>query len=200
MLDAADSGGVSDPIAATLTHRSAALQATIGVDSVLFSAGTETHSVLLFRETGGRAEHAQVLVHYQLELAKRAGRKVDRVILGISEPFSAIRQLGRAYRQSKLAAQAAAVDPPLGELVDSRSAGIYQLFERLQAPGGGTIRVPCTSRRSRTPTATASCCPCSNCFTTATAPFRMWPRSSTCTAAASTTDWPGSASLSERIR
>src|SRR6478752_8776069 len=56
VLDAADSGGVSDPIAATLTHRSAALQATIGVDSVLFSAGTETHSVLLFRETGGRAE------------------------------------------------------------------------------------------------------------------------------------------------
>lgn len=136
VLDADDSGGVSDPIAATLTHRSAALQATIGVDSVLFSAGTETHSVLLFRETGGRAEHAQVLVHYQLELAKRAGRKVDRVILGISEPFSVIRQLGRAYRQSKLAAQAAAVDPPLGELVDSRSAGIYQLFERLQAPGG----------------------------------------------------------------
>jgi DNA-binding PucR family transcriptional regulator len=135
-LDAEDSGGVSDPIAATLTHRSAALQATIGVDSVLFSAGTETHAVLLFRETGGRAEHAQVLVHYQLELAKRAGRKVDRVILGISEPFPAIRQLGGAYRQSKLAAQAAAVDPPLGELVDSRSAGIYQLFEQLQAPGG----------------------------------------------------------------
>jgi DNA-binding PucR family transcriptional regulator len=135
-LDAEDSGGVSDPIAATLTHRSAALQATIGVDSVLFSAGTETHAVLLFRETGGRAEHAQVLVHYQLELAKRAGRKVDRVILGISEAFPAIRQLGPAYRQSKLAAQAAAVDPPLGELVDSRSTGIYQLFERLQAPGG----------------------------------------------------------------
>ncbi|MEZ2391384.1 PucR family transcriptional regulator [bacterium RCC_150] len=136
VLDAEDSGSVSDPIAATLTHRSAALQATIGVDSVLFSAGTETHAVMLFRETGGRAQHAQVLVHYQLELAKRAGRKVDRVILGISEPFSAIRQLGGAYRQSRLAAQAAAVDPPLGELVDSRSTGIYQLFEHLQAPGG----------------------------------------------------------------
>jgi DNA-binding PucR family transcriptional regulator len=77
-----------------------------------------------------------VLVHYQLELAKRAGRTVDRVILGISEPFQVIRQLAGAYRQSKVAAQAAAVDPPLGELVESRAAGVYQLFDRLQAPGG----------------------------------------------------------------
>jgi len=125
-----------DPIAATLTHRSAALQSTIGVNAALFSAGTETHSVVLFRESGGRADHAQVLVHYQLELAKRAGRKVDRVILGISEPFQVIRQLGAAYRQSKVAAQAAAVDQPLGELVDSRTVGVYQLFDRLIAPGG----------------------------------------------------------------
>ncbi|WP_429390287.1 PucR family transcriptional regulator [Paenarthrobacter sp. TE4293] len=125
-----------DPIAATLTHRSAALQSTIGVNAALFSAGTETHSVVLFRESGGRADHAQVLVHYQLELAKRAGRKVDRVILGISEPFQVIRQLAGAYRQSKVAAQAAAVDQPLGELVDSRSVGVYQLFDRLLAPGG----------------------------------------------------------------
>lgn len=125
-----------DPIAATLTHRSAALQSTIGVNAALFSAGTETHSVVLFRESGGRADHAQVLVHYQLELAKRAGRKVDRVILGISEPFQVIRQLSGAYRQSKVAAQAAAVDLPLGELVDSRTVGVYQLFDRLVAPGG----------------------------------------------------------------
>ena len=125
-----------DPIAATLTHRSAALQSTIGVNAALFSAGTETHSVVLFRESGGRADHAQVLVHYQLELAKRAGRKVDRVILGISEPFQVIRQLSGAYRQAKVAAQAAAVDLPLGELVDSRTVGVYQLFDRLVAPGG----------------------------------------------------------------
>jgi hypothetical protein len=125
-----------DPIAATLTHRSAALQSTIGVNAALFSAGTETHSVVLFRESGGRADHAQVLVHYQLELAKRAGRKVERVILGISEPFQVIRQLSGAYRQSKVAAQAAAVDLPLGELVDSRTVGVYQLFDRLVAPGG----------------------------------------------------------------
>ena len=136
VLDAGGGDGVGDPLAATLIHRSAALQSTIGVDSVLFSAGTETHAVMLFRETGGRAVHAQVLVHYQLELAKRAGRKVERVILGISEPLPVIRRLGPAYRQAKLAAQAAAVDPRLGELVDSRSTGLYQLFDRLTAPGG----------------------------------------------------------------
>lgn len=136
ILDADGAGSAVDPLAATLTHRSAALQSTIGVDVALFSAGTETHSVVLFRESGGRAVHAQVLVHYQLELAKRAGRSVDRIILGISEPIQVIRQLAGAYRQSKVAAQAAAVDPALGELVDSRSVGVYQLFDRLQAPGG----------------------------------------------------------------
>lgn len=136
VLDAEGWSGVGDPLAATLIHRAAALQATIGVDAALFSAGTETHAVLLFRESVGRADHAQVLVHYQLELAKRGGRSVERIILGISEPFRALRQLSTAYRQSRLAAQAAAVDPPLGELVDSRSAGIYQLFDRLQSPGG----------------------------------------------------------------
>ncbi|MBO1269521.1 PucR family transcriptional regulator [Arthrobacter cavernae] len=135
VLDA-DGGPESDPLAATLTHRSAALQSSIGVKGVLFSAGTETHSVMLFQHSGGRAEHAQILVHYQLELAKRAGRTVDRIILGISEPFAVVRQLAAAYRQSKLAAQAAAVDPLLGELVDSRSVGVYQLFDRLVAPGG----------------------------------------------------------------
>ncbi|MBT2513534.1 CdaR family transcriptional regulator [Arthrobacter sp. ISL-30] len=136
VLDAEGWSGVGDPLAATLIHRAAALQATIGVDAALFSAGTETHAVLLFRESVGRADHAQVLVHYQLELAKRGGRSVERIILGISEPFRALRQLSTAYRQSRLAAQAAAVDPPLGDLVDSRSAGIYQLFDRLQSPGG----------------------------------------------------------------
>ncbi|MCA4135623.1 CdaR family transcriptional regulator [Arthrobacter sp. M4] len=136
VLDADAGTGSGDPIAATLIHRTAALQATIGVDPALFSAGTETHAVLLFRETGGRADHAQVLVHYQLELAKRAGRPVERIILGISEPFSAFRRVGAAYRESKVAAQAAAVDPVLGELVDSRNTGIYQIFDRLQAPGG----------------------------------------------------------------
>ena len=134
VLDADGWAGGPDPIASTLIHRSAALQATIGVDVALFSAGTETHSVVLFKESTGRANHAQVLVHYQLELAKRSGRPVHRIILGISEGFARTRDFAEAYRQSKQAAQAAAVDPQLGELVDCRATGVYQL---LASAGGG---------------------------------------------------------------
>ncbi|WP_394940255.1 PucR family transcriptional regulator [Psychromicrobium sp. YIM B11713] len=117
-----------DPLAATLTHRSAALQATIGMDAALFSAGTSTHAVMLFRDSVGRANHASVLVQYQVELSKRMGRSAHRVLLGISEPFSSIAMLPEASEQAKIAAQAAAVDPGLGELVDCRSVGIYQLL------------------------------------------------------------------------
>ena len=134
ILDADGWAGGPDPIASTLIHRSAALQATVGVDAALFSAGTETHAVVLFRESVGRANHAQVLVHYQLELAKRSGRPVHRIILGISEGFARPRELAEAYRQSRQAAQAAAVDPQLGELVECRATGIYQL---LASAGGG---------------------------------------------------------------
>lgn len=134
VLDADGWASGPDPIASTLIHRSTALQATVGMDAALFSAGTETHSVVLFRESTGRANHAQLLVHYQLELAKRSGRPVHRIILGISEGFAKTRQLSEAYRQSRVAAQAAAVDPQLGELVDCRSVGVYQL---LASAGGG---------------------------------------------------------------
>lgn len=134
VLDADGWAAGTDPIASTLIHRSAALQATIGVDAALFSAGTETHSLVLFQQSSGRAHHAQMLVHYQLELAKRSGRPVRRIILGVSESFAKPRELAEAYRQSKQAAQAAAVDPRLGELVDSRATGMYQL---LASAGGG---------------------------------------------------------------
>lgn len=134
VLDADGWAGGPDPIASTLIHSSAALQATVGVDMALFSAGTETHSVVLFSESVGRANHAQVLVHYQLELAKRSGRPVHRIILGISEGFARPRELAEAYRQSRQATQAAAVDPQLGELVDCRATGVYQL---LASAGGG---------------------------------------------------------------
>jgi hypothetical protein len=134
VLDADGWAEGADPIASTLIHRSAALQATIGVDAALFSAGTETHAVILFRESTGRAAHAQVLVHYQLELAKRSGRPVRRIILGMSEGFAKPREIADAYRESKQAAQAAAVDPQLGELVDCRATGVYQL---LASAGGG---------------------------------------------------------------
>ncbi|HEY8294992.1 MAG TPA: helix-turn-helix domain-containing protein [Micrococcaceae bacterium] len=129
----------SDPLAMTLIHRSAALQATVGIDAALFSAGTGTHAVLLFRASSGRADHAAVLVRYERELAKRSGRPAPRIILGISEAFSAVRQMPEAYRQSRLAVQAAAVDPQLGELVDCRSTGVYQLLSPLAAEAAGSI-------------------------------------------------------------
>lgn len=134
VLDADGWAGGADPGAAVLIHSSAALQSTVGVDAALFSAGAETHSVILFRESVGRANHAQVLVHYRLELAKRSGRPVHRIILGISEPFARPRGLAAAYQQSKVAAQAAAVEPRLGELVDYRACGVYQV---LASAGGG---------------------------------------------------------------
>lgn len=129
-LEVQDSQSIplDDPIAAALTHRSAALQATVGLDAALFSAGASTHAVMMFRDSPGRANHAAVLVQYQLELTKRLGRPAGRVLLGISEPFSAFAQLSTANEQSRIAAQAAAVDPTLGELVESRSVGVYQLL------------------------------------------------------------------------
>ncbi|MDJ0321059.1 PucR family transcriptional regulator [Pseudarthrobacter sp. PS3-L1] len=134
VLQADGLAGGEDPAAARLIHSSAALQATVGVDAALFSGGTETHSVVLFRASPGRAVHAQVLVHYQLELAKRSGRPVHRIILGLSEGFERPRELAEAYAESKVAAQAAAVDSQLGELVDCRSTGVYQV---LASAGGG---------------------------------------------------------------
>ena len=53
---------------------------------------------------------------------------------GHSEGFAKPRELADAYRQSQQAAQAAAVDPQLGELVDCRATGVYQL---LASAGGG---------------------------------------------------------------
>jgi sugar diacid utilization regulator len=123
----------SDPQAAVVATSTAALQATAGIDPALFSVGTETHAVVLFAATTARASHAAVLTHYERELAKRSGRPAGRVLVGISEPFSSLRELGEAYAQAKTAVQAAAVDPVLGELVDARSVGAYQLMGALAA-------------------------------------------------------------------
>ncbi|WP_077488907.1 PucR family transcriptional regulator [Sinomonas mesophila] len=117
-----------DPQAATVATSTAAMQATAGIDPALFTAGTETHAVVLFTATSARASHAAVLTHYERELAKRSGRPAGRILVGISEPFSALKGLPEAAAQARLAAQAAAVDPELGELVDVRSIGAYQLM------------------------------------------------------------------------
>jgi len=117
-----------DPLAATLIHRSAGLQGTIGIDEALFSAGTGTHAVLLFRATTGRSRHETVLARYERELTKRTGVPPSSVVLGISEPFASVRSLPEAYRESRIAAQAAVVDPVLGRILDVRGAGVYELL------------------------------------------------------------------------
>ena len=130
MVTLLDPAGVSpeDPQAAVVATSTAALYATAGIDPALFTAGAETHAVVLFVHSTGRASHAAVLTHYERELAKRSGRPAGRVLVGISEPFTSLRALPDAYVQSKVAAQAGAVDPALGELVDVRSVGAYQLM------------------------------------------------------------------------
>ncbi|MGO4384033.1 PucR family transcriptional regulator [Specibacter sp. RAF43] len=123
-----DRRAVRDPLAATLVHRSAGLQATVGIDDALFTAGLDTHAVMLFRATPGRARHAAVLERYTAELTKRTGVPASRVVMGIGEPFGSLRQLPTAFRESRIAAQAAVVDPALGSILDVRGAGVYEVL------------------------------------------------------------------------
>ena len=118
----------SDPLAAALIHRSAGLQATVGINEALFSAGLGTHSVILFRHTPGRTAHAAVLARYGSELAKRTGVPPSHVVMGISEPFASLRGLPVANRESHIAAQAAVVDQALGAILDVRGAGVYEVL------------------------------------------------------------------------
>lgn len=122
----------ADPLASALVYRSAGLQATVGVDDVLFTAGRASHAVALFRASVARTAHQHVLQRYGAELEKRTGGPTSAIMMGISEPFASLRQLPRAYRESKIAAQAAAVDPALGTTLDIRGAGVYEILT-----GGG---------------------------------------------------------------
>lgn len=117
-----------DPEERVLLQRISALQATVGIQAALFSAGTETHAVILFSGSPGRAASAEVLDRYRHEIARRSGRPPREDVLGMSEPFTDLRQLPAAYRQSRHAAQAAAADAPLGPVADYRAIGIYQFL------------------------------------------------------------------------
>ncbi|PYI68220.1 PucR family transcriptional regulator [Arthrobacter livingstonensis] len=117
-----------DPLAAVLVHRSAGLQASVGVDDALFSAGLGTHTVMLFRAVQRRTAHADVLARYAAELSKRTGAPASNAVMGIGEPFSSLRQLPAACRESRIAAQATAVDPGLGAILDVRGAGVYEVL------------------------------------------------------------------------
>lgn len=116
----------------TLARRTAALQATVGADAVVFSAGEAFHSVLLVRHEAGRAELASVRRRYGERLAAVTGAANAALTSGISGPFAAPDGLAGAYVQARAAAQAAVVDPSLGDAVDYRAIGVYQFLA-----GGG---------------------------------------------------------------
>lgn len=117
-----------DPLASALVHRSAGLQASIGIDDALFTAGLGTHAVMLFRALQARTRHTTVLQRYTAELSKRTGGPASEVVMGIGEPFSSLRALPQAYLESRIAVQAAMVDPSLGSLLDVRGAGVYEVL------------------------------------------------------------------------
>ncbi|WP_026549437.1 PucR family transcriptional regulator [Arthrobacter sp. Br18] len=118
----------ADPLAAATMHRTVALQATVGVRPILFSAGSTSHSVLLLTPGVGHAAHTAVLKRYRTELAKRAGRPVGLLTMGVSEPFFDLRSLQAGYAQACSAAQASAVDEQLGVIAEYRAIGAYQFL------------------------------------------------------------------------
>jgi hypothetical protein len=115
-----------------LARRTAALQATVGADAVVFTAGEAFHSVLLVRHGAGRTELATVRRRYAERLAAVTGAADAALMSGVSGPFAAPDDLEGAYVQARSAVQAAAVDPSLGDAVDYREIGVYQFFA-----GGG---------------------------------------------------------------
>lgn len=117
---------------ATLARRTASLQATVGADVVVFSAGEATHSVLLIRYPAGRTDLEAVRHRYGQRLAALTGSADAPITSGFSEPFAAPDGLTGAYSQARSAVQAAAVDPQFGDAVDYRSIGVYQFLA-----GGG---------------------------------------------------------------
>lgn len=127
------SSSTTDPLTASLIHRSAGLQATIGVDDALFTAGRASHMLAVFRASQSRAVYQLVANRFAEELSKRTGESVANVVMGVSEPFATMRQLPTAYGESKIAAQAAAVDPELGNILDIRGAGAYEILAGGQA-------------------------------------------------------------------
>lgn len=117
-----------DPAAGVLLQRISALQATVGVDAARFSAGTDTHAVVLFRDAPGKVVHSEVLGRYSAEISRRGGEPERPCLLGVSEAFHDLRRLPDAYAQSRVAVQAAAVDVPLGVIADYRQIGAYQFL------------------------------------------------------------------------
>ncbi len=118
----------ADPAAGLLLQRISALQATVGIDAARFSAGTETHAVVLLRDLPGKLVHADILGRYGAEATRRGGKPRRPDLMGVSEVFHDLRRLPEAYAQARRAAQAAAVDGWLGSIADYRRIGVYQFL------------------------------------------------------------------------
>ena len=117
-----------NPAERGLLHRLSALHATLGIDSVLFSAGTDTHAVLLLHDEIDGYDQSEVLRRFELEVARRGGQVAAPALLGLSEPFTDLRGLPGAYTEARSAVQAARVDAQLGRVVSFRALGVYQFL------------------------------------------------------------------------
>lgn len=113
---------------AVLARRAASLQATVGIDSVVFSAGTASHSVLLLRADAGQVDRGRVRRRYGERLSAAGGSTALPLLSGTSEPCPGPFHLATAYREALSAVQAAAVDPQLGSHPEYRSIGAYQFL------------------------------------------------------------------------
>ncbi|MDH6237713.1 helix-turn-helix domain-containing protein [Cryobacterium sp. CG_9.6] len=118
----------ADPVESSLLQRLSALHATLGINTVLFSAGTETHAVLLLQDAIDGIDEAEILRRFGLEVSRRGGQPASPALLGLSEPFADLRRLPGAYAQARSAVQAAWVDAQLGALVSFRTIGVYQFL------------------------------------------------------------------------
>lgn len=124
------------PAESSLLQRLSALHATLGIHTVLFSAGTETHAVLLVQDTIDGVDEAEILRRFGSEVSRRGGQPRAPALLGLSEPFADLRRLPAAYAEARSAVQAAWVDDQLGALVSFRGIGVYQF---LAAPGRDVV-------------------------------------------------------------
>lgn len=128
--------GERDPGERSLLQRLSALHATLGIDAVLFSAGTDTHAVLLLQDAIDGVDECEIMRRFGLEVSRRGGQPAAPALLGLSEPFADLRGLSGAYDQARSAAQAGSVDALLGSLVLFRGIGVYQF---LAAPGRDVV-------------------------------------------------------------
>ena len=141
LLERGDNSG-RNPTESNLLQRLSALYATLGINTVLFSAGTETHAVLLLQDMIDGVDEAEILRRFGLEVSRRGGHRASPALLGLSEPFSDLRRLPGAYAEARSAVQAAWVDAHLGALVSFRTIGVYQFLAvegRDVSPGESTL-------------------------------------------------------------